>query len=193
MSTPEARPEGKYPRTDGTLRRGYVVVLTGEGKGKTTSALGMAVRAVGQGLKVIVLQFLKGTWKYGELETANRLVPDLTIRPLGEGFVHVNPQNPDPKDVACAGRAWEICKEALLSGEYGMVILDELNTAISYGLLPVDEVIAALQQRPPEVHVVVTGRDAHPKMVELGDLVTEMREVKHPYQSGATARKGIEY
>jgi cob(I)alamin adenosyltransferase len=172
---------------------GYVIVLTGNGKGKTTSALGMAVRAVGQGLRVIMLQFLKGSWKYGELSTAERLAPDLTIRPLGEGFVHVNPDNPDPKDVECARRAWDVCKEALFSGDYGMVILDEVNVAISYGLLSVDEVVAALHQRPPGLHVVLTGRDAHPKILEIADLVTEMTEIKHPYASGLTARKGIEY
>jgi len=103
------------------------------------------VRAIGQGLKVAMLQFLKGSWKYGELETARRLAPDLTIRPLGEGFVHVNPESPDPKDVQCAKRAWEVSKEALLSGDYDMVILDEVNTTISYGLLAVDEVVAALE------------------------------------------------
>jgi cob(I)alamin adenosyltransferase len=173
--------------------KGYIVVLTGDGKGKTTSALGMAMRAIGQGMKVAVLQFLKGSWKYGELETAERLAPDLVIRPLGEGFVHVNPCDPDPKDVKCAERAWEVCKEALFAGDYGMVILDELNTAVSYGLLSVDEVVAALRQRPPRVHVVLTGRDAHPKLVELADLVTEMVEVKHPYRNGLKARKGIEY
>jgi cob(I)alamin adenosyltransferase len=107
--------------------RGYVVVLTGNGKGKTTSALGMAMRAVGQGMRVAMLQFLKGTWKYGELETARRLEPDFVLRPLGEGFIHVDAENPDPRDVACAGRAWEQCKEALFSGDYGMVIFDELN------------------------------------------------------------------
>lgn len=193
MSSPEAIPEGEAFHADESRRRGYLVVLTGDGKGKTTSALGMAVRAIGQGIKVIMLQFLKGTWKYGELETAGRLAPDLTIRPLGEGFVHVDPVNPDPKDVACAQRAWEVCKQTLAAGEYGMVIFDELNTTISYGLLPVDEVITVLKQRPPQIHVVVTGRDARPEMVELADLVTEMREIKHPYRSGVTARKGIEY
>ncbi len=173
--------------------RGYIVVLTGNGKGKTTSALGMAVRAVGQGLKVAMLQFLKGSWKYGELETAKRLAPDFVIRPLGEGFVHVNPEDPDPKDVECARRAWEVCKEALFSGEYDMVIFDEINVAISYGLLPVEEVVTTLADRPPEVHVVLTGREAHPKILELADLATEMTEVKHPYATGVTARKGIEY
>ncbi|NLO26602.1 MAG: cob(I)yrinic acid a,c-diamide adenosyltransferase [Actinobacteria bacterium] len=193
MSTPEATSGSEAAQANEIRRPGYVVVLTGDGKGKTTSALGMAVRAIGRGLRVMMLQFLKGTWTYGELETAKRLAPDLTIRPLGEGFVHVDPENPDPKDVACAERAWEVCRETLSSGDYDMIIFDELNTTISYGLLPVDEVIAVLRERPPQVHVVVTGRGAHPKMVEYADLVTEMKEIKHPFRNGATARKGIEY
>ena len=173
--------------------RGYVIVLTGNGKGKTTSALGMAMRAVGQGMKVVMLQFLKGTWTYGEMEIAKRLAPDFVLRPLGEGFIRVDAENPDPKDVTSARRAWEVCKEALFSGEYGMVVFDELNSTISYGLLPVEEVLVALEQRPDKVHVVITGRDAHPDLVEFADLVTEMTEVKHPYQQGLRARRGIEY
>jgi len=173
--------------------RAYIVVLTGNGKGKTTSALGMAMRAVGQGLKVAMLQFLKGSWKYGELETSNKLAPNLTIRPLGEGFVHVDPSNPNPKDIQCAQAALEICKEVLHSGRYNMVIFDEINNAIAYGLISVDSVIELLQQRPPQVHVVLTGRDADPRILELADLATEMVEIKHPYRSGKIARKGIEY
>jgi cob(I)alamin adenosyltransferase len=172
---------------------GYVVVLTGNGKGKTTSALGMAVRAVGQGTKVIMLQFLKGTWKYGELETARRLEPDFAIRPLGSGFIHVNPANPDLTDVQTARKAWEICKEVLFSGDYGMLVLDEINNAIAYGLLPIDDVIDAIEKRPQNLHVVLTGRDAHPRLMEIADLITEVKEIKHPYQRGASARKGIEY
>lgn len=195
MGVEEANNTDMVSRGDSLKKggKGYVVVLTGHGKGKTTSALGMAMRAVGQGLKVAILQFLKGSWKYGELDVVNRLTPDMTIRPLGEGFVHINPSNPAPKDVQCAGGAWKVCKEALFSGEYGMVVLDEINNAIAYGLLPVDDVVAALEERPYAVHVVLTGRDAHPKIVEFADLVTEMKEVKHPYQGGITARKGIEY
>jgi cob(I)alamin adenosyltransferase len=173
--------------------RAYLVVLTGNGKGKTTSALGMAMRAVGQGLKVAMLQFLKGSWKYGELETANKLAPGLTIRPLGEGFVHVDPSNPNPKDIQCAQAALKTCEEVLHSGKYNMVIFDEINNAIAYGLLSVDSVIELLEQRPPQVHVVLTGRDADPRILELADLATEMVEIKHPYRSGKIARKGIEY
>ncbi|OPY78751.1 MAG: Cob(I)yrinic acid a,c-diamide adenosyltransferase [Syntrophorhabdus sp. PtaU1.Bin058] len=173
--------------------RGYIIVLTGDGKGKTTSALGMAMRAVGQGLRVIMLQFIKGSWKYGELGTADRLSPELVVRPLGVGFVHVDTTNPDPADIETALNGWKTCKEALLSGSYDMVILDEINNAISYGLLPVEEVVDALRNRPPGLHVVMTGRGAHPRIVELADLVTEMKEVKHPYRKGITSRKGIEY
>jgi cob(I)alamin adenosyltransferase len=173
--------------------KGYIIVLTGNGKGKTTSALGMAMRAVGQGMKVIILQFLKGSWRYGELEAAKRLEPDLTIRQLGSGFIHVNPENPDPEDVKTAGKAWIICKEVLSDEEYGMVILDEINNAIAYGLLPIDDVLDALTRRPPSVHVVLTGRYAHPRLIDRADTVTELHEVKHAYQDGEAARKGIEY
>ena len=173
--------------------RGYIIVLTGNGKGKTTSALGMAMRAVGNGLKVIMLQFLKGSWHYGELETAKRLEPDLTIRQLGRGFVHVNPEHPDPEDVKTAEEAWAVCREALSADRYGMVILDEINNAVAYGLLPIDEVLDALDRRPPSLHVVLTGRDAHPRLIEMADTVTEVHEVKHAYQKGEAARKGIEF
>ena len=140
-------------------RSGYIIVLTGDGKGKTTSALGMAVRAIGQGLKVVMLQFLKGSWKYGELETAKRLAPDLTIRQLGGEFIRIDPDNPDPGDVESARKAWQVSKEVLSSGAYGMVILDEINGAIAYGLLPVDEVVAALEERPPHLHVVLRAAE----------------------------------
>ncbi|MBA4417745.1 MAG: cob(I)yrinic acid a,c-diamide adenosyltransferase [Syntrophus sp. (in: bacteria)] len=174
-------------------QKGYIIVLTGNGKGKTTCALGMAMRAAGQGLKVAMLQFLKGSWKYGELDTAMKLAPHLSIRPLGEGFIHVNPEDPDPKDLLCAEGAWKVCKEALSSGDHDMVILDEVNNAIAYGLLSADDVVVALQKRPYGVHAILTGRDAHPRILEMADLVTEMMEVKHPYRSGTVARKGIEY
>lgn len=173
--------------------KGYIIVLTGDGKGKTTSALGMAMRAVGQGIRVVMLQFLKGAWRYGELETARRLGPDFTLRPLGDRFIHVNPDNPDPADVETARKAWETCKEVLFSGDCGMLILDEINNAIAYGLLPVDDVLEALERRPHNLHVVLTGRAAHPRLLEIADLITEVKEVKHPYRQGAAARKGIEY
>ena len=172
--------------------RGSIIVLTGNGKGKTTSALGMAMRAVGHGFRVAVLQFIKGDWPYGEKAAARRLAPELELMALGRGFVHVDPENPNPEDVKAAQEAWETCKEKILSGRYFMVVLDEICNAIAYGLLDVDEVVEILKKRPPELHVVLTGRGAHPKLLELADLVTEMREVKHPFREGVTSRKGIE-
>ncbi|MDR2018111.1 MAG: cob(I)yrinic acid a,c-diamide adenosyltransferase [Syntrophobacterales bacterium] len=171
--------------------RGYIIVLTGNGKGKTTSALGMAMRAVGQDLKVIMLQFIKGSWRCGEHEIARRLGPCLTIRQLGGGFV--NAKNQDHEDVNGVAEAWAVCKGVLSAGEYDMVILDEINNALAYGLLPADDVLDALRQRPAGLHVVLTGRDAHPRLIEAADIVTEFNEVKHVFQNGEAARKGIEY
>jgi len=163
------------------------------GRARQRLLLGSQCGLPGKGLKVIMLQFLKGTWRYGELETAKRIAPDFYIRPLGSGFIHVNPDNPDPADVQTAQNAWKACEEALYSGDYGMVILDEINNAIAYGLLPVDDVLEGLKRRSHSSHVVLTGRDAHPRLMEMADLITEVREIKHPYQKGAAARKGIEY
>jgi cob(I)alamin adenosyltransferase len=173
--------------------RGYVVVITGEGKGKTTSALGMALRAVGHNFRVIMLQFIKGSTRYGELEAAKRLAPELEIVQLGRGFVHVDPASPDPKDVATARAAWDLAKERILSGDYFMVVLDEINNAIEYGLLPVGEVLEVLEKKPQGVTLVLTGRGADPRIIAAADLVSEVKEVKHPYREGQKARKGIEY
>jgi cob(I)alamin adenosyltransferase len=173
--------------------KGYIVVFTGEGKGKTTAALGMALRAIGHDLKVSMLQFIKGSMHYGELTAVKKLAPDLEITPLGHGFVNVNPEKPDPKDVETARKAWEVCKEKILSDRYAMVILDEINDAIAYGLLPVEEVVDVLTKRPERLTVVLTGRGIHPSILAMADLVTEMIELKHPYQKGNKARKGIEY
>ena len=139
-----------------------------------------------------MLQFLKGSWKYSKSRTA---LPRPHHQAVGsENSFVIDPDNPDPGDIEVARRAWEVSKEALFSGEYGMVILDEINGSIAYGLLPVDEVVAALsRKRPPQVHVVLTGRMAHPKIIEMADLVTEMTEIKHPWRAGHNARKGIEF
>ncbi len=173
--------------------KGYIVVLTGEGKGKTTAALGMALRAIGHGLSVSMLQFIKGSMRYGELTSAKRLAPDLEIKPLGHGFVHVDPQHPDQKDVKATREAWEIAKEKINSGSHFMIVLDEINDAISYGLLPAGEVAEVLSKRPQPLTVVLTGRGIHPSILAIADLVTEMVEVRHPYRKGKKARKGIEF
>ena len=173
------------------LDQGCVQVYTGNCKGKTTAALGLAFRAVGCGLKVVMIQFMKGGGPYGEHLAAARLAPDLTIIPFGrEGWV--NKDNPAQEDIDLAVKALALAKEKLLSGEYDMVILDEVNGAIGFGLLPVDALLELLRLRPEQVELVLTGRNAHPQVIEAADLVTEMVEIKHYYKAGVPARRGIE-
>jgi len=175
-------------------RKGLIIVYTGPGKGKTTAALGTAFRAVGQGLSVLMVQFIKGSWHYGELEAARLLGEDrLKIFPMGRGFVKVGAEKPDPQDVQRVEEAWRFAQANILAGQYDLVILDEINYAISYKMLDPEVVLATLKKKPEMVHVILTGRNAHPSLVELADLVTEMREVKHPFQKGIVAQKGIEY
>jgi cob(I)alamin adenosyltransferase len=175
-------------------KKGLIIVYTGPGKGKTTAALGAAFRAVGQGMKVLMVQFLKGSWHYGELDAAKMLGEDkLRLLPMGRGFVKLGAEKPDPNDVRLVDQAWEFASEKIRSSEYDVVILDEINYAITYKMLDADRVVDALRQKPEMVHVILTGRNANPKIVELADLVTEMREVKHPYQKGIEAQRGIDY
>jgi cob(I)alamin adenosyltransferase len=175
-------------------KKGLIIVYTGPGKGKTSAALGTAMRAVGQGMKVLMVQFIKGSWHYGELETARLLGEErMRILPMGRGFVKVGAEKPDPEDVRLVEEAWDFARQKILSGEYDLVILDEINYAISYKMLDAQAVAGVLDQKPPRVHVVLTGRNAHPALLERADLVTEMREVKHPFQKGIAAQRGIEY
>lgn len=173
-------------------KKGLIIVHTGPGKGKTTAALGLALRAVGSGLRVLMVQFLKGSWHYGELDAAAAFGERFVIRPMGRGFVKLGGEL-DPEDKRAAEEAWSFGREKIFSGEYDMIVLDEINYALSYGLLSVEPVIEALKKKPEMVHVVLTGRNAPPPLVELADLVTEMREIKHPYQKGIGAQRGIEY
>jgi cob(I)alamin adenosyltransferase len=174
--------------------KGLLIVYTGPGKGKTTCALGTAFRAVGQGLRVLMVQFIKGSWHYGELDAAEMLGKDkFEIRPMGRGFVKVGGAETDPEDIKLAEECWRAGRDAIYSGNYDLVVLDEINYTISYRMLEVDAVTDALRNRPERVHVICTGRNAHPKLVELADLVTEMREVKHPYTKGILAQRGIDY
>lgn len=167
---------------------------TGPGKGKTTAALGTAFRAVGQGLRVLMVQFIKGSWHYGELESAKLLGDDrITILPMGRGFVKVGAEKPDPEDVRLVEEAWRLAAEKMAGGEYDLIILDEINYAISYKMLSPELVAEALRGKPEMLHVILTGRNAHPAIIELADMVTEMREVKHPYHKGIPAQRGIEY
>ncbi len=173
--------------------RGLLMVFTGNGKGKTSAAMGIALRAVGQGFKVLMIQFLKGSWHYGELDAAPMLGGQFEIRPMGRGFVKVGTEKPDPEDIRAAEQAWEAALEAIRSGGYELVILDEINYAIHYGLLPIDPVLEALAGRPEQVHVIATGRNAHPRLLEAADLVSEIKEIKHPFQQGILAQRGIDY
>jgi cob(I)alamin adenosyltransferase len=175
-----------------TTRKGRVLVNTGDGKGKTTAALGLALRAVGQGLRVLIVQFIKGKWPTGELQAMGRLAPELTVMTMGRGFTwqHENLE----ADRTAALEAWEVCRRALMSGEYDLVVMDEINYAIAYGLLDVAEVVASLLERRPEVHVLLTGRDAHEDIIAVADTVTEMRLIKHAFtDEGTKAMRGIEY
>lgn len=175
-------------------KKGLLIVYTGPGKGKTTCALGTAFRAIGQGFRVLMVQFIKGSWHYGELDTAQLLGEDkIRILPMGRGFIKLGQGQTDPEDVRLVRQAWEYGRDQMQAGHYELVIFDEINYVISYGLLDPDEVAAALAARPEHVHVICTGRNAHPKLIELADLVTEMREVKHPYTKGILAQRGIDY
>ncbi|MGH9354989.1 MAG: cob(I)yrinic acid a,c-diamide adenosyltransferase [Terriglobia bacterium] len=176
------------------VRKGLIMVHTGPGKGKTTAALGVAMRAVGQGMKALMVQFIKGSWHYGELDAARMLGEDnFQILPMGRGFVKIGIEKPDPEDVRMVEEAWNFASQKIASGEYDLVILDEINYAISYKMLSPARVAETLRAKPEMVHVILTGRNAHPEIIELADLVTEMREVKHPYQAGIMAQRGIEY
>jgi cob(I)alamin adenosyltransferase len=174
-------------------RRGLLLINTGPGKGKTTAAMGTALRAVGSGMRVLMLQFLKGSWHYGELDAVQAFGSNFVLRQMGRGFVKVGGAETDPEDVRLVQAAWVEARDAINSGEWDMVILDEINYAISYGMLDPAMVAETLRDRPEMVHVILTGRNAHPILVELADTVTEMREVKHAYQKGVLAQRGIEY
>jgi cob(I)alamin adenosyltransferase len=174
-------------------RQGLILVNTGPGKGKTTAAMGTALRAVGNGLRVLMLQFLKGSWHYGELDAVEAFGGSFVMKQMGRGFVKMGGAETDPEDVKMVENAWDEARAAILSGEWDMVVLDEINYAISYGMLDPAKVVETLKARPEMVHVILTGRNAHPSVVEIADTVTEMREVKHAYQKGILAQRGIEY
>ena len=173
------------------LSKGCIQVYTGNGKGKTTAALGLALRAAGRDLMVFMIQFMKGGGPYGEHIAASRFSPNLTIVPTGrEGWV--NRDNPDPEDKRLAAEALQTARDALTGGKYDLVILDEINGAVFFGLVSVDEVLSLMKMKPENVELVLTGRNADEKVIEAADLVTEMREIKHYYKAGITSRTGIE-
>jgi len=174
-------------------KKGLVLVNTGNGKGKTTAALGMALRAWGQGMKVLVLQFIKGGWKYGELKAIEKLGPNFEIRQMGEGFIKgADESSLDPHRQA-AQEALAAARKETAGGKYDMIILDEILYAVHYGLVALPDVLGIIDGKPAGLHLVLTGRNAPPEVMERADLVTEMREIKHPYQNGIQAQKGIEF
>ncbi len=173
------------------VKRGLIIVHTGDGKGKTTAALGIALRAVGHKMKVKMIQFIKGKWRSGELEAAELLTPYLEITPMGRGFTW------DEKDIGedrkAAAEAWELSKKVIFSGDYDIVILDEINYAIAYKLLDVENVLEVLKRKPENLHLILTGRKAHPAIMDIADLITEMKTIKHPFEEGVKAQRGIEF
>ncbi len=171
--------------------KGLLLVFTGNGKGKTTAALGQAFRALGHGMRVAVVQFIKGSWKYGELEAAKRFSDQLDFHVMGRGFTWKSDDL--AKDVAKAREAWQFTCELLRQNHHQLVILDELTYLVTYKMISEEELLAGLARRSKEMHVVVTGRNASPGLIEAADLVTEMCEIKHPYALGIKARQGIEF
>ena len=172
-------------------KKGLIAVFTGNGKGKTTASLGLAFRALGHEHRVCIIQFIKGSWKYGEMESAKKFAPLLDFHIMGRGFTWKSDDL--AKDKAAALEAWEFAKNVIEKNQYALVILDELTYLPHYNMLDEQEILSVLRNKPPEQHVVVTGRYASEQLVELADLVTEMNEVKHPYQSGIQAQKGFEF
>ena len=171
-------------------RHGLLIVYTGEGKGKTTAALGQVLRAAGHGFRACVIQFIKGKWPTGEARAVRGLQPEVDFHVVGSGFTW---QSDKEQTRQAAKEGWRLAKEAVLSGAYDMVVLDELTYLVTYGLVPESEIIDSLAGRPPAVHVVVTGRGASENLIAAADLVTEMRCVKHPYKKGIAAQKGVEF
>ncbi len=171
--------------------KGLIQVYTGNGKGKTTAALGLALRAAGHRFRVLIIQFLKGGISYGEIKSAKKLSPYLTIVPMGrECFV--DKKDPHPVDRRWARRGWQLSKEAVQGQQFQVVILDEVNVAVDYGLVPLDELLDLMKNKPENVELILTGRRARPEVLRQADLVTEMKEVKHYYRKGIESRVGIE-
>ena len=178
-------------KASATQEKGLIIVHTGPGKGKTTAALGLAFRALGQGMKVGIVQFIKGAIPTGEAALVKQLALPIEMHTLGDGFTW-NTQNLE-QDIATARRAWEQAVQLLRDPAFDMVILDELNIVLRYEYLPMEEVLEELRQKREMLHVVITGRNAREPLLELADLVTEMKPIKHPYKAGIKAQRGVEF
>lgn len=174
-----------------TEERGLLIVHTGKGKGKSTAAFGMVFRAIGHGYKIGIVQFVKGAWGTGERDVLENFPELVTIKAMGEGFTWDTQDR--QRDIAAARAAWDAAKEMIADPNYKMVLLDELNIVLRYEYLPLDEVLEVLRNKPRDLHVIVTGRNAKDELIEVADLVTEMTEIKHPFRSGVKAQPGIEF
>lgn len=188
---PAPKPPRSAPAPGKRPRRGLVILVTGDGKGKTTSALGQALRALGHGYRVCMIQFMKGR-KYGELLAAERFLPGLTIHLSGlDSFVMRD--RPAPVDVEMAHEGLALARREMLSGAYDLVILDEINVAVDFKLIPLKDVLDLIAEKPPALDLILTGRYAAPELIAAADTVSEIREIKHHYAAGVKDRAGIEY
>jgi cob(I)alamin adenosyltransferase len=179
-----------------TIEKGLLIVHTGKGKGKSTAAFGLVLRALGHGFPVGIVQFVKGRWETGERAVLERFKDQVTIRTMGEGFTWETQDR--QRDIAAAGAAWAAAKEMIEASRgpeprYKLLLLDELNIVLRYDYLDIDEVVATLRDKPEDLHIVVTGRNAKAPLIEAADLVTEMTMVKHPFRAGVKAQAGIEF
>lgn len=177
--------------TEKQTKKGLLLVFTGDGKGKTTAALGLAFRAIGHSFPVCMIQFVKGSWKYGELETVKHFDSFMELHVMGRGFTW---QTDDiEKDIQAAREAWDFAVQKIKENRHRLIILDELTYLLTYKMLEEKEVLEVLKDRPVNMHIAVTGRDATAGLIELADLVTEMKNIKHAYDNGIKAQRGIEF
>ena len=179
-----------------TIEKGLLIVHTGKGKGKSTAAFGLVMRALGHGMRIGIIQFVKGKWETGERDVLDKFPDLVTIRTMGEGFTWETQDR--GRDIAAAETAWEAAKEMIDASrgpdpKYDLILLDELNIVLRYDYIPLDDVVAFLAAKPEDLHVIVTGRNAKEPLIEAADLVTEMTMVKHPFRAGVKAQKGIEF
>ena len=179
-----------------TIEKGLLIVHTGKGKGKSTAAFGLVMRALGHGMRIGIIQFVKGKWETGERDVLDKFPDLVTIRTMGEGFTWETQDR--ARDIAAADAAWAAAKEMIDAcrddkPKYDVILLDELNIVLRYNYIPLDEVVEFLSEKPEDLHVIVTGRNAKDPLIEAADLVTEMTMIKHPFRSGVKAQKGIEF
>ncbi len=173
-------------------RKGLICINTGNGKGKTTAAIGTAIRAAGQGFRVLILQFMKGQKDIGELKALDKINLPITIRQYGRK-TFIRNRDSNAADIELARAGLEDFKHAVAGNDFDLIVLDEINMAIDFDLLLLDEVMTVIRKKPPELHLILTGRNAKAALIEMADLVTEMKEIKHPYNKGIMAQKGIEF